>query len=245
VISPETASPSERLPRPGLSFEDTPLTRPEYLSVMVHFYRAEVHRSTVWRQRLDATTNWSVLTSAGMLSFAFAEPHHSHLMLLLTNLVVLAFLFIEARRYRYFEVYRARVRMLEENFLLPIITRELQSPMGNWRREVADDLDRPEYKSHLLHAVGFRLRRNYMLIFTMLFGAWFVKLSIHPQVANQFSEIWTRMAVGPLSSDLVFSVGLAFYLALILLLWLGRTIHGGAPVDEIAGLERSLESWKL
>ena len=62
-------------PPPGKStgsktrrFEDYPLSRQEYLSVMVHFYRGEVQRSTSWRQRLDATTNWSVLTTAAMLS---------------------------------------------------------------------------------------------------------------------------------------------------------------------------------
>ena len=32
--------------------------------MMVHFYRGETHRSTSWRQRLDATTNWAVLTTA-------------------------------------------------------------------------------------------------------------------------------------------------------------------------------------
>ena len=44
-------------------FEDYPLTRQEYISVMVHFYRGEVHRSTTWRQRLDATrsTRWLTL----------------------------------------------------------------------------------------------------------------------------------------------------------------------------------------
>ncbi|MGB2073790.1 MAG: DUF2270 domain-containing protein, partial [Henriciella sp.] len=25
---------------------------------LAHLYRAEVYRSTTWRQRLDATTNW-------------------------------------------------------------------------------------------------------------------------------------------------------------------------------------------
>ena len=138
-----------------VSLEDTPLTRPEYLSVMVHFYRAEVARSTSWRQRLDATTNWAVLISAAMMSFAFATPEHSHFLLLLSNLVIFVFLLIEARRYRFFEVYRARVRMLEENFIQPIVTRRLDSPMKRWREEIADDLDQPKYKTTLWQAVGF------------------------------------------------------------------------------------------
>ena len=65
----EEPSPEDR----QRGFEDYPLTRQEYINVMVHFYRGEIHRSTVWRQRLDATTNWAVLTTAGILSFSFAE----------------------------------------------------------------------------------------------------------------------------------------------------------------------------
>lgn len=241
-------------------FEDYPLTRQEYLSVMVHFYRGEVHRSTSWRQRLDATTNWAVLTTAAMLSFAFATTvrvpgpvtpeidhpgDYTHVILLLSSLIILAYLSIEARRYRYFEVYRARVRMLEENFLIPVITRQLESPMGSWREMVAMDLDLPKYKTTLVEAMGFRLRRNYILIFAILLGGWVVKLSIHPHLATSWEELWHRMAVGPCPSWVVAMLGLLFYGGLLLLMWWARHIHGGIPEDEIAGLERNLEHWKL
>ncbi len=227
-------------------FEDYPLSRQEYITVMVHFYRGEVHRSTSWRQRLDATTNWSVLTTAAMLSFTFASPDlENHVILLLSNLVVLSYLTIEARRFRYFEVYRARVRMLEENFLIPVITRQLESPMGSWREMVAMDLDLPKYKTTFLEAMGFRLRRNYLLIFAILLGGWMVKLSVHPEFVTSWSQFWGRMAVGPFPSWVVATVGLMFYLGLILLMWWARHLHGGIPEDEIAGLERNLEHWKL
>jgi uncharacterized membrane protein len=232
---------AERHPR----FEDYPLTRQEYLSVMVHFYRGEVHRSTAWRQRLDATTNWAVLTTAAMLSFTFASSEQTHFILLLSSLIILAYLSIEARRYRYFEVYRARVRMLEENFLIPVITRQLESPMGSWREMVAMDLDLPKYKTTLLEAMGFRLRRNYLLIFGIVLGGWAVKLSIHPSFVASWGEFWSRMAVGPVPPAVVGTAGLVFYSGLIFLMWWARHIHGGVPEDEIAGLERNLEHWKL
>jgi uncharacterized membrane protein len=104
-----------------------------------------MHRSLVWRTRLDTTTNWAVVTTAAMISFAFGEAGHAAIILLLANLLVTAFLFQEARRYRYFAVFRARVRMLEENFFLPILTRDLVSPIADWRRCVADDLDQPKF----------------------------------------------------------------------------------------------------
>ena len=231
----------ERHPR----FEDYPLTRQEYLSVMVHFYRGEVHRSTAWRQRLDATTNWAVLTTAAMLSFTFASSEQTHFILLLSSLIILAYLSIEARRYRYFEVYRARVRMLEENFLIPVITRQLESPMGSWREMVAMDLDLPKYKTTLLEAMGFRLRRNYLLIFGIVLGGWAVKVSIHPTFVKSWGEFWTRMAVGPIPPVIVGTSGFLFYAGLVFLMWWARHVHGGVPEDEIAGLERNLEHWKL
>ncbi|MFQ5742336.1 MAG: DUF2270 domain-containing protein [Acidobacteriota bacterium] len=226
-------------------FEDYPLTRQEYLSVMVHFYRGEVARSTVWRERLDATTNWAVLTTAAMLSFAFSSAERPHFLLLLSNLIIFAYLIIEARRYRYFEVYRARVRMLEENFLLPIITRQLESPMETWRERVAQDLDLPKYKTTVWQAVGFRLRRNYGFIFAIMLSSWIIKLLIHPTVASSFAEVWERMALGHIPPSIIFGGGVFFYVCLLTLLWLGRQIHGPDPADEVAGLERNLKEWKL
>ena len=38
----------------------------EFANAMIHFYRAEVTRANVWRQRLDATTNWAVIWCSAM-----------------------------------------------------------------------------------------------------------------------------------------------------------------------------------
>ena len=238
---PQTVPPLKRSSR----FEDFPLTRQEYISVMVHFYRGEIHRSIAWRMRTDATTNWTILASAGMLSFAFTNVAIPHLVVLLTNLVVISFLNIEARRYRYFEVYRARVRMLEENFLIPIVTRQLESPMVSWREMVAMDLDLPKYKTSYWEAIGFRLRRNYVWIFLIVLGAWMLKLTMHPTIDFSPVEIWARLRTGIVPAWAILVLGIVFYSAMFVLIWIGRRIHGGEPDDEIAGLEGNLEHWKL
>jgi uncharacterized membrane protein len=38
------------------------------IGALAHLYRGEVYRSTVWRTRLDSTTNWAVVTTGIALS---------------------------------------------------------------------------------------------------------------------------------------------------------------------------------
>lgn len=236
--------PGEPTRERSARFEDYPLTRQEYINVMTHFYRGEIQRSTVWRQRLDATTNWAVLTTAGMLSISLADAQQEPILLLLSNLIILSYLIIEARRYRYFEVYRSRVRMIEENFLMPVLTRKLDSPEATWREMVAGDLDKPKYKTTMLEAIGFRLRRNYVFIFAIVLGGWVAKVISQPTMVRSWSDLWKRIAGHWLPPWLLLGGGLAFYLTLGVVMWYGRHIHAGEPEDEIAGLESDLAHWK-
>jgi len=226
------------------AFEDYPLTRQEYISAMVHFYRGEMHRSQIWRQRLDTTTNWAVVTTAAVVSFTFGDPTHPHIILLLANLLIGIFLIHEARRFRYFAVYRARVRMLEENFFLPLLTRRLISPMSGWSEMVATDLDQPKFKTTFFEAIGFRLSRNYLWIFFILILAWFVKLFIHPTQAASFRTIYDRMAVGTLAPWVVLLACITF-LAGICTATVVSWRRGAMDVDEIKGLEKDLAHWRL
>src|SRR5688500_6651389 len=85
----------------------------ELTPAVVHFYRGEIQRSNTWRMRLDSTTNWAVLTTGAGLSFALSDPAHHHAVILLNALLVTLFLWIEARRYRYYELWSYRVRLME------------------------------------------------------------------------------------------------------------------------------------
>ncbi|HTG81872.1 MAG TPA: DUF2270 domain-containing protein, partial [Geobacteraceae bacterium] len=50
------------------------LTRSETITALAHYYRGEVSRSLMWRERLDRTTNWAVGATAAFLGFAFSHP---------------------------------------------------------------------------------------------------------------------------------------------------------------------------
>ncbi|MCB9833711.1 MAG: DUF2270 domain-containing protein [Planctomycetes bacterium] len=154
------------------SFEGYPLTRAEYISAMVHLYRGEQHRAQVWRTRLDTTTNWAVLSIGALLSFAFTN-HMGDVVLVLGMYMIFTMLVFESRRFRFYDVWRNRVRRIEENFYVPILRRDLSSPVENWGFYVAEDLLNPSYKITFLMAMKARMVNNYLPLFLVLLGAWF------------------------------------------------------------------------
>lgn len=182
--------------RRAVDYESTPLTRQEYIAAIVHLYRGELDRATTWRLRLDATTNWAIITTAGVLSYSFGGQLHSHLGPLLGVALVSVFWMIEARRYRYADIWYARVRKIEENFYGPILRRDPVSPRREWGQLVAEDLFRPRFKVSHAFALRKRLLRNYWPIFLVLIGAWAAKLIAHPTPARGWPEVRTRLEVG-------------------------------------------------
>ena len=85
------------------------------IGAVAHLYRGEVYRSTIWRQRLDMTTNWAVVSTGIALSVSFASAQASPLPIALVGFLTMLFLALEARRYRYFTVWKFRARLLELN----------------------------------------------------------------------------------------------------------------------------------
>lgn len=161
-------------------FEEYPLTRQEYISAVTHLYRGELERANAWRIRLDTTTNWSIVSVMGILSFAFGVREHSSAAIILGMYLVLAFLHLEARRYRYFDVWKNRVRMIEENFYGPLLRRQLESPRERWGSLVAADLLAPHFKISYLQALRTRLLRNYLFLFLLLLAGWLIKVWLQP-----------------------------------------------------------------
>jgi uncharacterized membrane protein len=125
------------------------------MGAIAHLYRGEVYRSTIWRTRLDNTTNWSIVTMGIALSTTFSSPEASPLPLLLVGLLIAVFLGMEARRYRYFNVWRARARWLEMNFYAPIFTGEARD--DSWQAVLARDYTAPRHHISFVRAAG-RLR---------------------------------------------------------------------------------------
>ena len=216
------------------SYEDTDLTRSEYITALVHFYRGELHRATMWRVRLDTTTNWSIISVMGLVTFSLGDPTHSHVGILAGMILVFTFLTIEARRFRLFDVWRARARMLEQNFMGPILRRDLHSPIEGWGRLVADDLLRPKLKMTWHQALRARLVRNYIPLFLLLAVCWVIKLSMVIRDDDQLAfPIFQHMKISQLPWWLVLVGVASLYGYLIgVVIFAGRS---SAPEEEYWG----------
>ena len=152
---------------------------PTYVTAMSHFYRGELGRIMQWRARLDNTTNWAITTTASIFTVAFSVREVPHIIFIFNLAIVSIMLWIEARRYRFYDAFRARVRMLEAHFLVPVVMHDTALLQGDWRKSLCGDLLIPSFKISMFQAVGRRLKRNYVFIYIVTLAAWVTKIFIH------------------------------------------------------------------
>lgn len=168
-----------------------------YVTAMSHFYRGEMGRIMVWRQRLDITTSWAITVTSSIFTIAFSLRDVPHLIFFFNIAVVTVLLWIEARRYRFYDAFRARVRMLEAHFLVPIVVQNSSLLQGEWKRLVCEDLILPSFKIGRFEAVGRRLKRNYGFIYMIVMVAWVTKIFLHasPRITS-FNSFYEALHVG-------------------------------------------------
>lgn len=204
---------------PIWSFRGYSLKASDLNSAMTHLYRGEVQRSNTWRTRLDSTTNWAVVTTAAALTFVFGERDNPHIMIILTTLLAAVFLYIESRRYRYYELWTSRVRQMETDFFAAMLVPPYR-PDEDWAKNLAGSLLRPEFPISELEAVGRRFRRNYVMIFGALALAWVAKVAVHPEQVETWQDFVQNASIGPVPGLLVIAAGIAFNVVLFAVGWL-------------------------
>lgn len=229
-------SPPARQPDPNLK-------DPCYVNALSHFYRGELGRIMIWRQRLDVTTTWAITTSTTIIGFAFSIRDVPHIIFFFNLALVWIMLWIEARRYRFYDAFRGRVRMLESHFLVPMISQSPKILDGEWRRLVCEDLILPSFKISKLEAVARRLKRNYAFIFGFVMLAWTLKIFIHTkEPIRSFADFYHAMAVHQLPSWLAFGVYVGTILAIsLLMIFMLRSTS--EEVNEFGNSNSSL--WKI
>jgi uncharacterized membrane protein len=214
----------------------------DYYTCMAHFYRGEIGRIMVWRQRLDTTTNWAITASTAVITFSLGHPELTHMVFMLCNFMVFLLLVIEGRRYRYYDAYRARVRMLEAHYLAPIVMKRAEMIEGDWRQLLAEDLLLPSFKIGVRESIARRLRRNYIWIFVLLLFSWFLKIYLHGTFVGVLGFLDEIQRNQPMPAFLFWVMVIGFYSTVVWLAFYGEKRQASGE------LERRLPSgsaWKI
>jgi uncharacterized membrane protein len=193
--------------------DDAPAPPPQAAHPLAaHFYRAVVSHADVWRTRMDATTNWAAATTAGMITFSFSAPTAPHVVLLLSLAFDVVFLLMESRRYQVYDLWRRRFRTLNQHLVVPVLLGAAPRASGpdyeaaqRGLASVAEDLGGTVPHLGLLDAVGYRIRRNYGYIFSLVLLAWTLKLDMHPAAARSAGELMGRAAIGFIAAPYVWA----------------------------------------
>ena len=187
------------------------ITQSEFITAMAHLHRGELGEATAWRSRIDTTTHWAIVLSATALSFVFSdESRERHVLIPLIILFCTCLLLMEARRYRFFDIWRTRARMIEINFYRPMLDCS-KPPAPEWAETLAKDLEWPQFHMPWWEAAGRRLRRNYQWIYIILLVSWFMVLMSHPTNSTSLTEIVSRASIGPVGGQWVMAGMLIFY----------------------------------
>ena len=209
-----------------------PSNRSETVTVIAHYYRGELGRMAGWRDRIDRTSNWAITVVAAMLSLSLSTPTAHHSLVLFAMLLITLLLMIEARRYRFFDVYRDRVRLLERHYFANAF-----NPGGegdeSWTGRLASDLRSPRFNISLRSAMTRRLRRNYVWMYMILLLAWLLKIStpllqpagVHVGWREPLMNMLSSAAAGPAPGWVV-----VLFVAL-LYMWVGWLVMLSDPGD--------------
>lgn len=215
------------------------LNRGEAITALAHYYRAEVTRSLAWRERLDRTTNWAVGATAAFLGFAFTHPEINHSLFLFAFAIVYTLHYVESRRYRYYDAYEYRVKLLNQHFIHGVLAGKLELGKDSfWVAELASDLRYPQYKMDFRYALGRRLKASYVYLFTILLAGWLLKIKLHPVPARTWQQYLDQASLAGLSGWVTMSLFLMIITHAVVLLLVagkplgGREIFQGVPRKE-------------
>jgi uncharacterized membrane protein len=229
--------------RPATPVAGDELRDPCYVNAMSHFYRGELGRIMVWRQRLDITTTWAITSTTTIITVAFSFRDIPHIIFFFNLAIVWMMLWIEARRYRFYDTFRGRVRMIESHFLVAVVSRNPTFLTGDWQKLVCEDLILPSFKISRLEAVGRRLKRNYVFIFAIILVAWITKIFMHARPPiHSWSAFYDALAVGELPAWLVGAVLVATILVATTLTWY-VSVNSSGEVTDLRGSHR--EQWRI
>ena len=147
---------------------------------------------------------------AAILTWAFTSADNPYYVILIGVFGVSAFLVMEAVRYREYDIWRNRVRILQRDLFAEMYSPEPSSD-SDWQTKLSDGLRDPQFHMPLRQALTHRLRRSYLPLLFLLLAAWITRITVF-----EASEPWqetTSILVVP--DEVVTALVALFYVVLV------------------------------
>ena len=189
-------------------------------SAMAHLYRGELHRMKLWRERLDRTTNWTVILEAALVKGGVRTPDDSHSIIPVAGVALPGVLFIVARRARGYDIWRTRVRTIQENVWAYGLDPAGGLADEHWREHLGEDYRTPTLKITAEEAIAHRLRRVYLPLLAVLLAARLIRIT-----AFSSGSLSATAAIGMVPGTAVIAAVGAFYAVAIAVACRPRTWH--------------------
>lgn len=149
---------------------------------------------------------------SAIVAYAFSGDV-SHAVILAGIIMGSVFLFIEARRYVDYDIWRSRIRSLQENLFANALDPSQGVEHEAWRAHLSADYRDPEPKIGYREALAHRLRRVYLLLITAMLATW----AFHLWTFNPDAPFLESAALPGVPGAAVVGIVAAYYLALLLL----------------------------
>jgi len=125
---------------------------------------------------------------------------------------------MEATRYREYDIWRNRVRVLQRGLYAQMYAPDPSDDAG-WQAKLGNELRDPEFEMSYREALTHRLRRSYVALLLLLLAAWIARITVF-----EASETWEQTSsILTIPGQVVTGIVVGFYvLVLAVAAWSAR-----------------------
>ena len=153
---------------------------------------------------------------AASLTWVFSSSGNPHCLLLIGMGAILIFHLVETQRHRALDVWRSRVRLLEEDVFATALDPIANPKHTTWREELSQDRREPALKTPFFEAYVRRLRRVYSALLLILLAAWVARITVFTPGKDVFES---AAMIGISGSMVIVAVGFIYLITLGITFW--------------------------
>lgn len=132
---------------------------------MIHLYRAEVGRLSVYKQRMDTPIHWLITSSIFIWTLCAHEKINVIFSVIFTFFITFMFHVMDIYRYIAYSNIRCRCNLMEKGMYTYILDESNQNGLMNWKRKLIDTWNEDTNCIDVKKAFLLRLRNVFIYMY--------------------------------------------------------------------------------